>query len=596
MKVGITRLIMVAAIAALVVMAGVTPILAQSPNFSNFSPSPNPNLVVNGSTIQVGTNGAVLRLTPELVCNEGCVADTHVSGSAWFNTQQLVSKGFTTTFQFQITHTLEGLPADGLAFVIQNSDAGTAARGGSGGAVGYGSPDSQEDIDNGGTAIPNSLAIEFDTFHNSWDPDANHVAVQSCGIASNSQVHSDGEGSCTLGLKSLGEGISLTSGTHTATITYVPPCANCSTGTLDVILDNQDLFPSGGIAVNLSALLTLDSGTNAWVGFTGSTGADVENNDILSWTFTPQAQSASITAGGPAAVLNFNGGPDNGAYEYDAQLDQNDQNPSAVTVRVKPIPIDEEVCEQLVDANPKFGHAQCFVYKNADGLGHDSALLFELTCPGFTTDAACGNATQKFFATLGTVFTFDKAENEGFKLLASTIGPYPGWLKGDGGVAGSPCTPNPDNVTPLFQFNQITSFSVVGDPTGTTKGKSGGGGSCWVATYATGGELPPGIKITSPSFTTYNRNQSVTASYTCSNPKTSKDPLTSAVGPYLTVASCTQSQAPNPSNKTQTPGCIPGQVCTGGVDTSVKGLHVFQVRAVDSGGNVNVNVVVYNVK
>jgi hypothetical protein len=87
----------------------------------------------------------------------------------------------------------------------------------------------------------------------------------------------------------------------------------------------------------------------------------------------------------------------------------------------------------------------------------------------------------------------------------------------------------------------------------------------------------------------------VVAYYTCSNPKTTKPPA-NATGPYLTVASCTQTQAPNTSNRTQTPGCVLGNVCTGGVDTATKGLHAFTVKATDSGGNVNVNVVVYNVK
>ncbi len=588
----ISRFVVMAAI-AVVVVGGSAPLLAQinfSPNFSTaVTDGGNANLTLKGSATLIN-GGTVLRLTPD--------GTQHVSGSAWFSPQQAVTGGFSTTFTFQISHGTGFGPADGLAFVIQNSSGegfGTAALGGSGGAIGYGAPGP----DDNGVAIPNSIAIEFDTFQNDWDPDANHVAVQSCGTASNSQVHSVGEGSCTLGLKSLGDGISLTSGTHTATITYVPPvplsCTECS-GTLDVILDKQDLFPSGGIAVNLGTLLTLDSDTNAWAGFTGSTGAATENNDILSWTFTPQAQSAPITKGGAPAVLNFNGGPGNGAFEYDAQLDDVTGNPASVVVQVKAIPIDEEACEQLVDANPKFGHAQCFVYKNADGLGNDKSLLFELSCPaGFSTNA-CGNANQKFFATLGTVFVFDKAENKGFKFLSSTIGPYAGWLKGDGGVDGSPCTPPQSG--PLFQSNQITSFSFVGDPTATTKGKSGGGGSCWVATYATGGELPPGIKVTSPTFTTYKQNTNPatqgSASYTCSNPITSfKDP-TGATGPYLAVASCTQSQAPNPLNLTQT-SCIPGQPCTGKFDLSVRGLHVFQVTSKDTGGNVSVNVVVYNV-
>jgi Legume lectin domain len=567
----ISRFLVVAAITALVTV-GVTPVLAQI-TFNDFS---NTNgLTLNPSAAR---SGSVLRLTP---------ATTLQAGSAWFNTPQAVAGGFSTTFKFQLsgvslcsvpdTDTTTPCPADGIAFVIQNS--GTGALGPAGCGIGFGGTTTGC---NSGTGITNSLAVEFDTFNNGGSDgnSGNHVAVQSCGTGPNTV---DETGPCSLA-RNYGLPVTLADGgIHSVTISY-------ASGKLSVSLDNNDLFP-GGIAFDLTSI-GLTNGT-ALVGFTGSTGASVENNDILSWTFTPQAQSAVIAQGGPPAVLNFNGGPGNGAYEYDAQLDMNSQNPPSVTVQVKPIPIDEEACEQLVQKS--FPHTQCFVYKNADGLGHDSALMFELTCPsGYSADV-CGDATKKFFATLGTQFTFDKSENPGFKLLVSTIGPYPGWLKGDGGVAGSPCTP--PSTGALFQSNQITSFSVTGDPLGTTKGKSGGGGSCWVATYFTSGEAPPGVKINSPTFTTYHQGTTGTANYTCSDPKTSKvTPPGSPVGPYLTAATCIQNQAPNLNNSSCSSANVSGVIsCTGTFDLSVKGLHVFTVTSKDSGGNVGANVVIYNV-
>ena len=51
----------------------------------------------------------------------------------------------------------------------------------------------------------------------------------------------------------------------------------------------------------------------------------------------------------------------------------------SATVTIKPILIDEEACEKLVDKNTKFGKAQCFVYQNAgkDNAGNlvDSAVF-----------------------------------------------------------------------------------------------------------------------------------------------------------------------------------------------------------------------------
>ena len=122
------------------------------------------------------------------------------------------------------------------------------------------------------------------------------------------------------------------------------------------------------------------------------------------------------------------------------------------------------------------------------------------------------------------------------------------------------------NGSALFQSNQISSFSVVGDPLGTTKGKSGGGGSCWVATFATfGGVASEGSAHHSADASredTYiHQNQVVTASYgSCSTPITSKDPTVSSVGPYLTVDSCKQSSGTQTSCTTSSSG---GMTCSG---------------------------------
>ncbi len=185
MKVGISRFVIVAAVAVLVLAGSVAPVLAQSPSFSDFSSTTN--LRRNGNAVIF--NGNVLRLTP---------AATSQSGSAWFNVLQPVTGGFTTTFTFQISNTnpaSPNFPADGIAFVIQNAAAGTAALGGGGGGIGY-------------DGIPNSLAVEFDTYANlgpgpNNDPNANHVGVQSCGTDPNSANHLATHGdsvSCNLGL------------------------------------------------------------------------------------------------------------------------------------------------------------------------------------------------------------------------------------------------------------------------------------------------------------------------------------------------------------------------------------------------------------
>src|SRR3989442_15603376 len=108
MKVGISRFVIVAALAVLVLAGSVAPVLAQSPSFSDFSSAAN--LTLNGNAAAPVNNGTanVLRLTP---------ATMSQAGSAWFNIQQPVAGGFTTKFQFQFTDPSVP-PADGIAFVI----------------------------------------------------------------------------------------------------------------------------------------------------------------------------------------------------------------------------------------------------------------------------------------------------------------------------------------------------------------------------------------------------------------------------------------------------------------------------------------------
>src|SRR6185295_18511452 len=85
--------------------------------FPDFSATSGLSLV--GSAAQVDQR---LRLTPDL---------GEQAGQAWFITKQSVESGFETTFQFQIS--ADG--ADGLAFVIQNTD--VAALGGCCSGQGY---------------------------------------------------------------------------------------------------------------------------------------------------------------------------------------------------------------------------------------------------------------------------------------------------------------------------------------------------------------------------------------------------------------------------------------------------------------------------
>jgi hypothetical protein len=183
------------------------------------------------------------------------------TSAAWLPAKQTVGNGFTTQFTFQISSTGDPV-ADGFAFVIQNSAAGTGALGatGMGGFLGY-------------EGLTNSIAIEFDTYQNDWDTNNNHVAVQSNGTGPNTANHN------TSAIHQVNNSLATTladGNVHTVKITY-------DGATLLVFLDGTQVLSE---AVSLSGIGVVDAGGNAVVGFTAATGSDSELTQILFWTLT----------------------------------------------------------------------------------------------------------------------------------------------------------------------------------------------------------------------------------------------------------------------------------------------------------------------
>ena len=279
------------------------------------SPPPSCQILTNGSPSRVQVaSGGVLRLT---------TANQNQHGSAWFKIQQPLSPGFTTAFQFKVSNSNAcrgcSFPADGLALVIQNDPSGTGAIGytGNGQNLSYGNNDVST-AHGPGAAILNSLAVELDTFQNSnySDPNGNHIAVQSCGPNNSSTLtpnSADHDYICpngsvaSLALQGLPSGLSLSDGlAHTITVNYLPP-GSCTSGcnNLSVYFDSTLILQT---TVDLTQQLNLTSGSNAYIGFTAATGSSVENNDIVSWSFS-QWPLSPITINEPVqptTPTNFN--------------------------------------------------------------------------------------------------------------------------------------------------------------------------------------------------------------------------------------------------------------------------------------------------
>ena len=471
---------------------GTTPLFAQISftDFSNVS-----SLALNGTNGNVAAqavnaNGLyVLRLTPD--------GSFGVSGTGWFQTQQQsVNQGFTSAFQFQITHNpINGFgPADGLTFVIQNSSGnglGTQAAGASGSAIGYGVPDQGEF----GSPIPNSLAIEFDTFDNyPYDPNANHIAVQSCGTDSNTQNHlatcPDGN-PANLGIVSDLAGINLSDGNvHTAVIQYDP-------GTLSIFVDNLGT-PLLVINMDITTVLSLNNG-NAWVGFAGATGGDTESNDILSWTFTPATAQTTInqtlTPSPQQQQTNYLFG------SYNHKLQYSNAN-SGDNVAVTAIPIDQATFDSSRLTGTPFSNAQCVIYEGAGGL----CVYFEVQCSG---SSDCTNLNYDLFNNFNTTQNIT-----GACVLKAPIG-----------------TNNWANI--------IETFTQTRNDPGTHSG-SKGFSDFVVAQNCT---ALPSVSITNPANgSTVIEGQPVTIAFSCA-----ADPN----APFVTITSCTGLLNGSPVNNGQ---------------------------------------------
>ena len=199
----------------------------------------------------------VIRLTPD---------KPRVAGAVWSAARVEIASGFTTEFTFRISAPGGATQdpnrdggADGLAFVIQNSS--PAALGDIGHQIGYG-------------GIPNSLAIELDTWNNApmgnGDPNNNHISVQSAGKEPNSYDHRYSL-AVAEDIPKLDDGKA-----HTLHVEYLP-------GRMTIAIDGEEVID---VELDLRTILSIEDGS-AWVGFTSATARAWENHDLLAWSFSP---------------------------------------------------------------------------------------------------------------------------------------------------------------------------------------------------------------------------------------------------------------------------------------------------------------------
>lgn len=245
-------------------------------NYTNFSSTAGLTLAGNAATTTT-SDGTVLRVTPSAGTQAGAVYSTTpvTLGS---------NATFSTSFQFRFTSPAGIDPADGITFVLSASPSGLGSTG----------------IGMGYSGVPNSVAIEFDTFNNygslAGEPNSsNHIAVDTNGSLQNLAASSVyGNPSCGFTNGSPAQNTYTAAGCMsngnlwTATITYNGSLLNVS------VLDPAKGTTFSAISNYSISIASLLGTTNAYAGFTASTGSGQENHDIVKWQLDNTATLTSI--------------------------------------------------------------------------------------------------------------------------------------------------------------------------------------------------------------------------------------------------------------------------------------------------------------
>lgn len=205
------------------------------------------------------------------------------AGAVWYEKMVPVKYGFTANFKFRFyagknpeAYDDNSAPgADGIAFVIQNHSIDALGEAGFG--IGY-------------KGMPNSLAVEFDTYANDEkaldnmsDPNGNHIAVFCNGPGANTCDHAS---AAELGSNMFIEEILTDSTEYFARVVYDYHSKN-----LKVFFDKTAEFDQPVLSLyglDLSGLLNLHDGTHAWIGFTSATGNCYEIHEITGWDICPK--------------------------------------------------------------------------------------------------------------------------------------------------------------------------------------------------------------------------------------------------------------------------------------------------------------------
>jgi HYDIN/CFA65/VesB family protein len=543
------------------------------------TPPPSCQILTDGSPSQpTVVTGGILRLT---------TANINQHGAAWYYLTQPLSTGFTTAFQFQISSTNScffcSFPADGLALVIQNDPAGTGAIGytGNGQNMSYGNNDVST-ASGPGNAIKNSLAIELDTHLNSnySDPDGNHIAVQSCGpnnastLTPNSADHNyacpDGN-LAKLALQSLPAGLSLTDGkTHTITVNYLPP-GTCTSAcnNLSVYMDSTLILQA---TVDITKQLNLTSSGGAYLGFTAATGASVENNDIISWSFS-SLPLAPITINQPLqpTQTNFNYTTNLTALTDYSQSGLNGNSFQGVVMQGTAQSITDQQFSDLVNNTP-FQGSTCQHQDTGSGNYNCVTTTDLCTTPtnGNASGANCPNTGTNALIIVNNSYNLDPSQKP---VIA------PGYIMGKDTALS--CGASGDNTCKGL----INIFTSISGDLLSSGGKTNNFNSILIPIL--GVVQPSTSPTTTPPLNQGWTNSSVALNFNSIEtvPSNNHNPPSSLPTVSNITYSATGANLPNPAS-----GTLPGSSGTITIPATVEGTTVVTFFATDSAGTVETTI------
>lgn len=176
-------------------------------------------------------------------------------GEIWYTTQVNLKNRFDITFQMFLGTQPYSVGADGICFVFQQQ---STSAGSTGGGLGYG-------------GITPSVAVEFDTYQNGWDPPFCHTAIEKNGDVN----HTDGSGNQLAAPVQLDPANpNLPDGNwHNMEIIWDP-----TTTTISVYYDCQLRITYTGDIVNDPTIF--NGNPNVYWGFTAGTGGAMNLQEV----------------------------------------------------------------------------------------------------------------------------------------------------------------------------------------------------------------------------------------------------------------------------------------------------------------------------